>query len=165
MQFEIKKLKTNLALSDETLCFSCEVWVDGVHAFNASNHGHGGCNDEYPINKEKFQQAKEFVGKQEWGYHLGEEYVKTKHDLESWVMCLIDDIQIKKQIKSTLSKNLVLLDSTDEKVYTVNLKWHHLSEEHKQIARAKYKEKYFILNELTVEEVWSKYKHLFVQGA
>lgn len=41
-RIELKKLKIHDDMSEETLCYSAEVWVDGKPAFLASNHGTGG---------------------------------------------------------------------------------------------------------------------------
>ena len=45
MKIEIKNLKINERLSEETLCFSATVYVDGKRAFEACNRGHGGANE------------------------------------------------------------------------------------------------------------------------
>lgn len=45
MKVEIKNLKVNQRLSEETLCFSCDLYVDGKRVGEASNHGTGGPTD------------------------------------------------------------------------------------------------------------------------
>lgn len=45
MHIELKKLKINKQLSEETTCFSAEVWIDGKKAGLASNRGCGGPNE------------------------------------------------------------------------------------------------------------------------
>jgi hypothetical protein len=47
MKIELKNLKINERLSEETTCFSATVYVDGKRAFEAGNRGHGGCNEYY----------------------------------------------------------------------------------------------------------------------
>ncbi len=47
MNFEIKKLSVQERLSEETLCFSADIWVDGKKIGEVTNRGHGGCNDYY----------------------------------------------------------------------------------------------------------------------
>ncbi|BAI99002.1 hypothetical protein Sj15T_09990 [Sphingobium sp. TA15] len=44
MNIELRKLKLNRQLSEETNCYSAEIWIDGVRAFLAGNHGHGGAD-------------------------------------------------------------------------------------------------------------------------
>jgi hypothetical protein len=45
----IKNLKTMSSLSEETLCFTATVYVDGKKFAQASNRGHGGCTDFSPV--------------------------------------------------------------------------------------------------------------------
>jgi len=47
MKFEIKKLSVQERLSEETLCFSADIWVDGKKIGEVTNRGHGGCNNYY----------------------------------------------------------------------------------------------------------------------
>lgn len=44
MNITIKNLKVAEFASDETLCFSCSVYADGVKQGTAKNQGHGGPN-------------------------------------------------------------------------------------------------------------------------
>lgn len=49
MIIELKNLKTLASLSEETHCYTATIYVDGKPAFQASNRGHGGCDDYRPI--------------------------------------------------------------------------------------------------------------------
>lgn len=44
MKIELKRLALNKRLSEETNCYSAEIWIDGRRAFLASNRGHGGAD-------------------------------------------------------------------------------------------------------------------------
>ena len=44
-QVELKKIKSHDDMSDETNCFSAEVWVDGKYLARVSNDGQGGSNN------------------------------------------------------------------------------------------------------------------------
>ena len=44
VKFELRKIKYFDAMSEETPCFTAEIWEDGKHVANAKNSGHGGCN-------------------------------------------------------------------------------------------------------------------------
>lgn len=50
MKLSLKKFTHNERLSEETQCFAAVVCIDGKPAFEATNHGQGGCNDYHPIN-------------------------------------------------------------------------------------------------------------------
>ena len=44
MKITVKNLKVAEFASEETLCFTATVYIDGKMAFTAKNDGHGGCN-------------------------------------------------------------------------------------------------------------------------
>jgi len=44
----LKKVKVHDKLSEETLCFSAEVYQNGKLIAYVSNHGQGGCNELHP---------------------------------------------------------------------------------------------------------------------
>ena len=50
MKIELQAIKIHKGLSEETYCYTDTVLVDGVKAFHASNHGHGGCDMYQPVN-------------------------------------------------------------------------------------------------------------------
>lgn len=71
MKIELKKIKTNLAFSEETIMFNAEVCINGVVVGTAQNDGRGGCtyygangyglSDEIrERNKTLIKQAEEF---------------------------------------------------------------------------------------------------------
>jgi len=41
----LKNFKMNDRMSEETLCFSADLLVDGKNVGYVTNHGHGGCHD------------------------------------------------------------------------------------------------------------------------
>ncbi len=45
MKFELRKIEYSARLSEETHCYSAQLWIDGKHAFDVSNHGHGAADD------------------------------------------------------------------------------------------------------------------------
>jgi hypothetical protein len=44
-KYEIKNVKHVKSMSEETDCFSLDLYVDGKKFAHVSNRGHGGCND------------------------------------------------------------------------------------------------------------------------
>lgn len=48
-KIELKKVKLCEFMSEETQCYECEVWIDGILSFTASNEGHGGCDNYQPV--------------------------------------------------------------------------------------------------------------------
>ena len=47
MKIELKHIEYSPALSEETIAFAANLYIDGVHAGFASNRGHGGSTDYY----------------------------------------------------------------------------------------------------------------------
>lgn len=54
MKIEIKNLKVAEFMSEETLCFSCTVYVNGKKALKAENQGHGGNTNITALDNESF---------------------------------------------------------------------------------------------------------------
>lgn len=61
MKIELKKIKTNLALSQETICFSADVYVEGKLMGHAMNHGHGGESEVRVVNRELFEKVQAYI--------------------------------------------------------------------------------------------------------
>jgi hypothetical protein len=49
-KFSIKKLKYNESMSEETPCFSADLYEDGKLVAHIYNRGMGGCNEVMPAN-------------------------------------------------------------------------------------------------------------------
>ena len=49
MEIEIKKIQINQRLSQETLCFSADIFINGTKAGVAKNHGYGGSTDYHHL--------------------------------------------------------------------------------------------------------------------
>lgn len=47
MKIELKNIEYSPALSEETIAFAANLYINGVHAGFASNRGHGGSTDYY----------------------------------------------------------------------------------------------------------------------
>ncbi len=48
MKLELRKVSWSKALSEETPAYSAQVWIDGKHFCDVSNHGQGGCDSQHP---------------------------------------------------------------------------------------------------------------------
>jgi hypothetical protein len=48
MKLELRKVSHSKSLSEETPAYTAQVWIDGKHFCDVSNHGHGGCDIQYP---------------------------------------------------------------------------------------------------------------------
>lgn len=57
MKLELKKVKINLAFSEETIMFRADVYIDGEHIGEAENEGRGGCTWVTHLGTEKSKQV------------------------------------------------------------------------------------------------------------
>lgn len=61
MKIEIRKLKLHRELSEETNCYSAEIWIDGERAFLARNNGHGGADFYHRLGALTEQQVDDWL--------------------------------------------------------------------------------------------------------
>ena len=88
----LKNIKRIARLSEETECFSADVWVDGVKAGTVANHGHGGSNIYEPtaLWQKLEDHAKTLPTQRVYGMDLqpdadsivGDAYVKAQTEIE-----------------------------------------------------------------------------------
>ena len=60
MNLELKSIKYTEWMSEETLCFTANLWVDGKVFAEVSNDGHGGCHRINPHYKFKLDSTMPF---------------------------------------------------------------------------------------------------------
>lgn len=62
MKIELKNTIYNVALSEETIMFKADIYVDGVRTAHVRNYGTGGCNciHEYTGMRERLEAAEQF---------------------------------------------------------------------------------------------------------
>ena len=91
MEITIKNLKVLERLSQETLCFSASVYVNGKKVGTAENRGHGGMTDlnlyrkkadgDWERNRELDEELKEYVPQFTWDFY-GE---PAPHTVDSYI--------------------------------------------------------------------------------
>jgi hypothetical protein len=97
----LKKVNLNEALSEETPCFSADVYENGKLIAHISNRGHGGCNEVRPAKGLKYDDVK----------HL------DTIDAECEINTMVEEINI---VKRNQSKSFVL--KKDNKIFTRKFK-------------------------------------------
>lgn len=113
MKIELKNIKTNMALSEETICFSANLYKDGKKVGQVVNRGHGGSH-EY-----SFGYGKEYDLMNDWckanlPKHINK-YLDGKEfdtDLELYISELVNEFNITKHMKSLLKRRIVIIDDT-----------------------------------------------------
>ena len=97
MMITVKKVKFADHLSQETVAFSCEVFVDGKKAGTASNNGCGGMTNVY-LNPE-YRELQHAKFRKESGFAIGETM-----SIYDYVEALAIDEGETKEIKKVLKK-------------------------------------------------------------
>ena len=101
MNLSVKNVKIHDDMSEETMCFSCDLYDNGKLVAHVSNRGIGGCNDLRPAEGLTWQDVRKY----------------EDIDTECTIMELCDeyDIVTKHQARKLVMKK-------DGKMYTVQLK-------------------------------------------
>ena len=125
MKIELKNFKHYEKLSEETYCFTANIYVNGKFCGTAENRGIGGCTDYRPEHTEESRN----IMKQAEGYcltlppdkweHNGKEYT-YKMNLESYIDNLVADLvkaKYKQKDDQKMRKkmqNAILIGNDDE---------------------------------------------------
>jgi hypothetical protein len=119
MKIEVKKISHNARLSEETMCFSADLYVDGKNIGSVGNRGHGGCNDFNVYgadNRALMQKAEEFCK----GLPPVNSYdMVLPMDLEFFVTLLVSR-EISRKEFTRLCKTKVVFEKGDE-IYTASV--------------------------------------------
>lgn len=110
MKIELKNIKIHKGLSEETYCYTATVWVDGVAAFSASNHGHGGPDNYHPLPGYSGPSELEISNWLKANKPPCESYGMTlEYDLEMMVGELLDDSERRTALSRMLKSKIVVL--------------------------------------------------------
>jgi len=108
MKITLKNIRYNERLSEETHCFSADLYIEGVKAGEASNYGHGGPTDYQArdkAGKKLIEQAEEYCkGLPPNKFTVeGKEY-SLPVTLESLIDSLVDDYLHQKNLQKFRNK-------------------------------------------------------------
>lgn len=110
MHIELRKLKVVDALSEETTCYSAEIWIDGQRAFLASNRGHGAADDYHAVGSVTEQAVDAWLAANRPVSRLGDSVMP--HCLEFEVAALITRIEEAKRLRRQCRTKLVTIEAT-----------------------------------------------------
>jgi len=123
MRIESRKLKVITALSEETTCYTVEVWIDGAKAFVASNRGHGAADDFHQVGTVTERSVDAWLAANRPSTRIGDTVLD--HTLEFEVAALIGRIEEDKRLRRAFMTQLIAID--EGKVYSYALKGRNLS--------------------------------------
>lgn len=118
MLIELRKLKIIQELSEETPCYTAEIWIDGRLAFRASNRGHGGMDDYHQVGSITEAEVNAWLkANRPVPVFQGTE---LEPDLEHEVARLMDEAENIKMLRRQQRTRIITIE--DGKVYTYPLK-------------------------------------------
>lgn len=124
MKIELKNIKTNMALSEETICFSANLYKDGKKVGQVVNRGHGGSHEYsfgYDVERPMNDWCKANLPKWKSDFGSGEEW---DTDLEIYISELVNDFNVNKHMKSLLRRRVVIIDDTCKSGESIEWKKH-----------------------------------------
>jgi hypothetical protein len=160
MKLELKKISVHAQLSEETPCYTANLFVDGKLFGHVSNHGHGGPDMIYPANDVAPNDPK-------WNARLKEidkwvqandanptviNDMEIRESLESWCHGQAFDEIEKRNLRSRLNRAVLMVE--DGKVFSFK------GRKSPQLIEA-VKKKYplaTILNELSFADAFKQFK-------
>ncbi len=106
MKLELKSLKVNRAMSEETTCFSATLYVNGKKVAEVSNRGTGGSNDYRVLDKELYKVLTAWAGALQLEF-------KFDH-LDQVIDRLIDRDQLRKDfVRGCKTQTIFLIKAPD----------------------------------------------------
>ena len=103
MKIELKNIEHFESMSEETFCFSANLYVDGKKIGAVSNRGHGGCH-EYDFDMETVRQLNQWCKENLPKWSMDDQEYET--DLELHISNLVADFL------DTKHRSVVVMDDT-----------------------------------------------------
>jgi hypothetical protein len=121
MKIEVKNIKTNMAFSEETICFKADVYVDGKKVAYAENNGHGEFTNVRPYgieHKQVFKDAMEYLSSK--GTSKYEEIYSLENFVDDAINSYVDEKENKKfeTKKNKHTEKFIVICKENEKDYT-----------------------------------------------
>ena len=124
MHITLKNIKHSEAQSEDSECFSADIYIDGKYAGAVSNSGHGGANEYNPLELE--QKLNEFAKTLNPYTFNGKTSLHTADTLIGYVLELN---LVGKEVRSLLKSSLVYTKPNEHGLYAAHQKT-GLSNEH-----------------------------------
>lgn len=108
MQFELRNLMVVEALSEETACYTAEIWIDGAPAFHASNRGQGSADLYRQLGQYTEAEVNDWLASNRPPRcYRG---ITLEPTLEFEVACLIDELENVRLLRRQLRTQLVTIE-------------------------------------------------------
>lgn len=118
MHIELRKLRVMAGLSEETACYTAEIWIDGVRSFAASNRGHGGADYYHPLGSVTEAEVNDWLraNRPTRVFHG----IMLEPSLEHEIAHLMDAAEQGKALRRKLRTNIITIENGS--VYSYPLK-------------------------------------------
>lgn len=158
----LKKVKSLASLSEETIAYTADLYVDGVLLGHVSNHGQGGADEFHPAKGKTYNDYMEADKRVKATYPKSKVFgMELEESLESLCQTMVEHERLKTNFRSTLSRRWVLADGG--KIYTAK-KIKGREAAHLAKLKQSYPKAVF-LNELAFDAAWELYyKHGVIKG-
>lgn len=125
-KIELKKVKVFEPMSQETYCFTAEVWIDGKKRATVSNEGFGGPNlmSPYEVEKELDEYGKTLppiVDNEIRDPKDPSKMFSMSQDAETLIGDLITDYLLSKDLKKALKKKVLFTKKETVGIYEVKI--------------------------------------------
>lgn len=124
----LKKVSHDKRLSEETPAYTAEVWADGIHICDVSNHGQGGCDMQYPAKGKTQADIDALNARIKATYpvnpligHDGKD-ISYETDLELACHLELERIGLEKTVKRDLANKIMFVKPADGHLYGVSKK-------------------------------------------
>lgn len=126
MKIELKKISYNARLSEETSAYAAQVWVDGVHIADVSNHGTGGPDEQHEAKGKTWKDVealnnriKAERGMQKTDLTLNGKPFEMQIDLEAVCGELLTAYLIERDLKRDLARKILFVKPGQKGIYQI----------------------------------------------
>lgn len=129
LKIELRKVQHAKSLSEETPAYSAQVWIDGVHVCDVSNHGQGGPDMHHPPRGAKFNNAELHGMLARYEARIAAEYPKSSfvaggktHTLDATLEGIcheqLGDLEVTASLQRMLKRTIAFYDPARKGVFT-----------------------------------------------
>lgn len=130
LNIELRKVSHSKSLSEETPAYSAQVWIDGVHFCDVSNHGQGGSDLQLPplgVDPIGFRDRLAALEKRiaaeypKHSYQAGGETHSFDESFEGLCQGLLYRREVEAAVRRDLKAKVMFVKPTDGKIYGVKI--------------------------------------------
>ena len=110
-KLELKNIKYIASMHEETPCYKADIFINGKKAIRVSNHGHGACDDHYPLDPFTYEDVKNL-----------EKYLAKLQDddfepIDSWCHDRLYEYLDQKKIKRDMKTKFICINKNTNELF------------------------------------------------